>query len=336
MSEPPVTVIITGRNSATTIRSCVESFLTQDYPIDQILVFDNGSSDGSQEIVRRIAAASAIPVVLVNGGEKGFICTSYNRGVGMSRTDLIVLTHSDAFIPTPQELRKLVEPLLADPEAVAAYPRNLMPRSVWNRFPFWEKFQFVRAVDATSHSVNAIFDLIRREVYLKAGGFNERRYTTTCGFGGEDSDAAVRVSRLGKTLKTEACAVHAHGFPEKYPFSSYAQNRAYMSRTYGKMIRFQRGFYFLSDWLLAVRPILAFLPFVAALGFIICPVLGWLALGVALCVQILFSILQSRKMFTSRLTLLDPRILLVIPVQWLMIYWESFWFFHGLVTKPRP
>jgi len=336
MSENPVTVIVTGRNSATTIKACLESFVVQDYPIDRVLVFDNASTDGSQDIIRQVAASSPVPVELIDGGERGCICTSYNRGVAMATSEVIVITHSDAVIPSPHELRKLVEPLFADPEAVAAYPRNLMPRSVWDKFPFWEKFQFVRAVDATSHSRNAIFDAIRRDAYLKAGGFDEKRYTTTCGFGGEDSDAALRISRLGKTLQTEACAVHAHGFPEKYPFSAYARNRALMGRTYGKMIRFQRGFYFSGDWLLVVRPILAFLPFVKALAFFVNSTLGVCLAAAAVGVQLLFAVLQSRKMFTSWLTLLDPRIVLVIPAQWLMIYWETFWFFHGLLTKPHP
>lgn len=336
MSEKPVTIIVTGRNSATTIRQCLESFASQDYPIDRILVFDNDSSDGSQEIVRAVAKTAQVPVELVDGGANGCICTSYNRGAKMSTAEVIVITHSDAVIPMPHELRKLVEPLFADPDAVAAYPRNLMPRSVWDRFPFWEKFQFVRAVDATAHSNNAIFDAIRRDAYLKAGGFDEKRFTTTCGFGGEDSDAALRISRLGKTLRTEACAVHAHGFPKAYPFSAYAANRALMGRTYGKIIQRQGGLCVASDGLLVVRPILALLPFFACLFFFAGMVTGLCAVGVTLALQLAFAILQSRKMFTSRLTLADPRIVLVIPAQLLMIYWETYWFFHGLLTKPHP
>jgi len=333
MSEKPVTVIVTGRNSATTIRDCLESFIAQDYPIDRILVFDNGSTDGSQEITLQIAASSRVPVELIDGGERGCICTSYNRGAKMSTAEVVVITHSDAVIPSPHELRKLVGPLFADPEAVAAYPRNLMPRSVWDRFPFWEKFQFVRAVDATAHSNNAIFDAIRRDAYLKAGGFDEKRFTTTCGFGGEDSDAALRISRLGKVLQTEACAVHAHGFPAHYPFSAYAANRALMGRTYGKIIRHQGGLRVGSDRLLIVRPVLAFLPFLSLPFFLWNVNIGLILLGLAVLLQLAFSVLQSRKMFTSRLTVRDPRILLVIPAQWLMIYWETYWFFQGLLTR---
>ena len=41
----------------------------------------------------------------------------------------------------------------------------------------------------------------------------------------------------------------------------------------------------------------------------------------------------GRKMFTSKKTLLDVRILLVVPVGVFMIYYETFWFFHGLLTR---
>lgn len=336
MNEKPVTIIVTGRNSATTIRRCLESFVSQDYPIDRILVFDNGSSDGSQEIIKSVAETSRVPIELVDGGPKGCICTSYNRGAKMSTAEVIVLAHSDTVVPSSGELRTLVEPLFADPDAVAAYPRVLMPRSIWDRFPFWEKFQFVRAVDAADHANAALFDAVRRDAYLRAGGFDEKRFTTTCGFGGEDSDAALRLSRLGKVIKTEACTIHAHGFPARYPFSSYAATRAMLGRTYGKIVQWQGGLCIASDGLLIVRPILALLPLLACLFFFAGVVPGLCAVGVTLVLQLAFAILQSRKMFTSRLTLTDPRIVLVIPAQLLMIYWETYWFFHGLLTKPHP
>ena len=333
MGDVPVTVIVSGRNSATTIKACLDTFCAQDYPIDKILVFDNASTDGSQEIIRSVASSSRVSVELFDGGSCGSISTSYNRGAEMARTDILVLTHSDAFVPTERELRKLVEPLRANPDAATAYPRNLMPRSVWDRFPFWEKFQFVRAVDATSHSSCAIFDAVRRDVFIKAGGFDEKRFTTTCGFGGEDSDAAFRFARFGRRLYTEACIVHAHAFPKEYPFSAYAATRAMLGRTYGKMLQHQGGLVERSDMLLLVRPLLALAPLLGVLFFFVSPLCGICAETVVMLLQLAFAAFHSRKMFTSRQNWRDVRILFVIPAQLAMIYWESFWFFHGLFTR---
>ena len=79
VKDTPVTIIVSGRNSATTIRQCLESLAGQDWPIDEILVFDNGSTDGSQDIIRDVARKSSVPVKLVDGGADGFLCTAYNH-----------------------------------------------------------------------------------------------------------------------------------------------------------------------------------------------------------------------------------------------------------------
>ena len=151
MNEIPVTVIVSGRNSATTIRPCLESLASQDWPIDEILVFDNGSSDGSQDIVLDVAQSAKVPIWLIDGGADGFLCSAYNRGAAMAKSEILVLCHSDGMVPSSGELRKLIAPLAADPSAAASYPRLLMPREVWNRFPFWQKFRKSTAVCFSFH-----------------------------------------------------------------------------------------------------------------------------------------------------------------------------------------
>lgn len=335
VSEKPVTVIVSGRNSSTTLRSCLESLAGQDYPIDEILCFDNRSTDDSREIAQSVAESSRVPIRVVDGGEGGTLSSAYNRGAKMAQSEIIVLCHSDCMIPSPGELRKLVSPLVADTSASAAYPIQLMPREVWRKFPFWQKFLFASAVERVGHMRCAMFDAVRRDIYLKAGGFNEKRFTSTCGYGGEDNDAQVRFSKYGKQLFAEARVVHLHAFSDGFGFRSYLGTRALLARTYGKQLRWQKGVEERSNFLFFVRPFLAVLPFLACLPFAfglgLCR-LGLVAVCVAVGLQLLFSLLVSRKMFRYRETLLDWRILLVLPATWFMIYYETFWFFQGMFT----
>lgn len=335
MNEPPVTVIVTGRNSETTIIPCLEGLVSQDWPIDVILVFDNGSTDSSPRLIADFAAKAQVPVKLVDGGPNGFICSAYNRGAAMAKTDILVLCHSDGMVPDTGELRKLVQPLVDDPSASASYPRLLMPREVWNRFPYWLKFLFVRAVDSTAHARCATFDAVRRDVYLKAGGFDERHFFARCGYGGEDNDAQVRFSRYGRQVMSEARVVHLHNFSPHYGFANYLAFRKLLARTYGMQLRWQHGVVAKSDLLFFVRPILAFLPFFACLGFLVGPLVGGCALAAAFALQFAFAVLNSRKMFVSRVTLLDWRILLVLPATLFMTYYETWWFLEGLFTGWR-
>ena len=84
-----------------------------------------------------------------------------------------------------------------------------------------------------------------------------------------------------------------------------------------------------------MRPALAFLPLAALAGFAVSPGSGWCTLAAAMSLQIAFAVIVSRKMFTSCATLLDPRIVAVVPVAIFMVYYETFWFFHGLFTPFR-
>ena len=333
MNETPVTIVVSGRNSSTTLHSCLESLARQDYPIDEILCFDNRSTDDSREIAHSVAAASRVPIRVIDGGDGGTLSSAYNRGAKMAKSEIIVLCHSDCMIPSSEELRKLITPLVSDLSASAAYPIQLMPREVWCKFPFWQKFLFASAVERVGHMRCAMFDAVRRDIYLRAGGFNEKRFTSTCGYGGEDNDAQVRFSRFGKQLFTEARVVHLHAFSASFGFGSYLGTRALLARTYGKQLRWQRGLVEFSNLYFFVRPLLAALPFVACLPFAfgLCR-LGLGAVCAAVGLQMLFSLLVSRKMYRYRDTLLDWRILLVLPATWFMIYYETFWFFHGLFT----
>ncbi|MHB8106894.1 MAG: glycosyltransferase [Candidatus Cryosericum sp.] len=53
---PRVSVLVPARNEERSIERCVRSLLAQDYPNFDVLVLDDGSTDGTGEILNRIAA----------------------------------------------------------------------------------------------------------------------------------------------------------------------------------------------------------------------------------------------------------------------------------------
>lgn len=50
----PVSIVVPMRNASTTVLICLESLVTQDYPIREIVVVDNASTDDSVAIVKKI------------------------------------------------------------------------------------------------------------------------------------------------------------------------------------------------------------------------------------------------------------------------------------------
>ncbi len=57
MAEPIVTAAIPVRNGEAYLAEAIESVLAQERPCDQVIVVDNGSTDGSAAIARRYAPA---------------------------------------------------------------------------------------------------------------------------------------------------------------------------------------------------------------------------------------------------------------------------------------
>jgi glycosyltransferase involved in cell wall biosynthesis len=318
----PVSIVMSMRNSSSTVIPCLEGLASQAYPITEIIVIDNVSVDDSMSKVEAFAKSCKIPLRLIKQAVNGGVGVSYNTGAALAKAPLLVLVHSDGGFPSAHELEKLAAPLCEDPEVVAACPKLLMPRDVWERFPYWQKHLFARAMGREVHSMCGKFDCIRKDVFLQAGGYNTSRFTATCGYGGEDADANHRIGKLGRVAQTESQVIHLHDLSCSFGLRALFVTRKMLARTYAKVLLFQ-GFQPTPGKLsFFLRPALAVLPLV--------PHLFWVGLAFLLS----FSLANSWRMYTSQSTLLNPRILMLPLVDVALVYYEAFWFVEGLLTPP--
>lgn len=121
-------VIVPVLNAARTLPRCLEALERLDPPPSEILLVDNGSSDGSLGLLHKFA--STLP------GNRGRVLQEYRRGAAAARNtgiraaqgELIAFTDADC-IPETAWLRNLIAPF-ADPQVgavagrVAAAPHN--------------------------------------------------------------------------------------------------------------------------------------------------------------------------------------------------------------------
>jgi glycosyltransferase involved in cell wall biosynthesis len=322
-AEPvPVSVVVALWNAATTIIPCLKGLAEQEYPIAEIIVIDNVSTDASPALVEAYAAECPVPLRLVRQAVNGGLSTSYTAGMAMARSPLVVFVHSDSMLPSPRELGLLVAPLLEDPQVVASYSTLLMPLDVWGKFPFWQKYLFARVALREQPCMCGKFDCIRKEVYQRVGGHNTRRFTQNAGYGGEDSDLNHRLLQQGRVAGTAARVVHLHDLSSAFGLKTLFLARKNYARTYGKILRFQGLRPIAPKLLFFAKPLLACLP--------LAPHLLWASLGLLLA----YSLAYSKRMYTTRCTVSDPRILLVPLVDVALLYHESYWFIEGLLTPP--
>jgi GT2 family glycosyltransferase len=113
-----LSIIVVSFNAREDLHRCLES-LTASPPAlpHEVIVVDNGSSDGSQDVVRRYPK-----VRLIEARENLGFAAANNRGIRESRGALLLLLNSDTVVP-PGAIDKLASTLRAHPDAAVAGPR---------------------------------------------------------------------------------------------------------------------------------------------------------------------------------------------------------------------
>jgi poly-beta-1,6-N-acetyl-D-glucosamine synthase len=191
-----VTVLIPAYNEEQLIGECVAASLAVDYPELEVIVLDDGSTDGTERAA--LAASRGDPrcrVIrdAVNRGKADRL----NFGFRCARYDLVAITDADTHIH-PLALKFLVARISRSPmlAAVAAAPH------VTNRGRLLVAMQVLEAAAVISlvrrtHSltgrvgvVAGVLGLFRRERVLGVGGFDPRMAT-------EDIDLSWRLVLAG-------------------------------------------------------------------------------------------------------------------------------------------
>ena len=95
---PLLSVVVPARNEAKRIRTCIESVLAQDHPNFEVIVVDDRSDDGTDDIVSELAARDA-RLTLVRGAEcpPGWAGKNHAlvQGVAASRGSHLLLLDAD-------------------------------------------------------------------------------------------------------------------------------------------------------------------------------------------------------------------------------------------------
>ena len=91
MASSSISVIIPLYNKRREIEGTIRSVLAQTRQPDEIVVVDDGSTDGSAEIVRSIGSPLVRLVPQVNAGE----CAARNRAIAEARGEYIALLDAD-------------------------------------------------------------------------------------------------------------------------------------------------------------------------------------------------------------------------------------------------
>src|SRR5882757_10189722 len=88
--QQPVSIVITNYNYGRYLRSAIDGALAQTYPNVEVIVVDDGSNDGSREIIESYGAR-VVAIVKANGGHG----SALNAGFEASRGEIVMFLDAD-------------------------------------------------------------------------------------------------------------------------------------------------------------------------------------------------------------------------------------------------
>ena len=250
-----VSVILLTRNTCQQTREAIESVLSSaDALTKEIHVIDNGSTDETPSVL-----PAAFPEIHYQRMERN---VGFARGVNFAARgaggDFVLLLNSDARL-APDALRLAVEWLRADPgcgvagaqllhadgkkqNSIANFPslatellNKFLLRTLWpKRFPGKEQ-EYGEPMEV--ESVIGAFFLVRREVWEKLGGMDERFFffleeTDFCLRARQAGFATVHLPQVhvwhgqGQTAKQDLAAARIEYWRSRYAYFAKHQSQA--------------------------------------------------------------------------------------------------------------
>src|SRR3989440_804981 len=173
VSRPSVLILVLNYNGGPGLETCLKSLQETTYPSARLLVLDNGSQDGSNEIPDRLG----IPIHRF--GENLHYCVAYNRAIRQFRADadFVLLSNADIVVP-PDTIGRIVALGESDPAIGFAGPiqRRADTRGIRSAGIRWRCGRLPEHVFIVGEPIDAVegaFVLIRPDVFEKVGLFDE-------------------------------------------------------------------------------------------------------------------------------------------------------------------
>ncbi|MFD6415502.1 glycosyltransferase [Streptomyces sp. NPDC060194] len=231
---PGVTVLVPAFNESRVIAQCVEALRLVDYPRLEILVLDDGSTDGTAAAA--LAAAGDDPRVdvvadPVNTGKADRL----NAGMRRARHDLVLVTDADTHLH-PTAVRYLVARIGRSPRyaAVAGSPRVTNRERLITAMQVLESaasIGLMRRTHALAGRVGVVagvLGLFRRDAVLAVGGYDPRMAT-------EDIDLTWRLLEAGYLTGYEPRALVGMEVPQT--LRTIWRQRTRWARGQGEVLR---------------------------------------------------------------------------------------------------
>jgi glycosyltransferase involved in cell wall biosynthesis len=224
VDQRKVSIVIPAYNAESTLRVCLEGCLAQTHSNCEIVVVDDGSTDGTRGIAESLGVRC---VTQENHGP----AAARNRGAAETAGDFVAFTDADC-VPEPDWIEQLLAGFEDGVVGVGgtygiANPERLLARMVHEEIVA-RHAHYAEDVDFLG-SFNVMFE---REAFEEAGGFDEAFSEASA----EDNDLSYRITEGGGRLRFASSAVVKHYHPWRlFPyFRAQLRHGAWRVKLYTK------------------------------------------------------------------------------------------------------
>ncbi len=212
-----VAVVVPNWNGRRWLERCLEGLAGQTTPASEVIIVDNGSTDGSTAM----PAPDGLPLRIIELGRNTGFAFAANRGVEAASAPAVALVNTDVVLASDW-IERTANALAADDRLAAVACKMVQmddPRRLYDTGDFLRRDgvceqrgrfevddgRFDKPGEAFAPCAGAA--LYRREAITSVGGFDERLFSYL-----EDVDLGLRLALAGWRCAYEpAVALHAGG-----------------------------------------------------------------------------------------------------------------------------
>ncbi len=223
VASTPVSVVLPTLNERDHVVDCLTSLLAQDYTIDEILVVDGGSTDGTTALARGIDER-----VRVVDNPRTTAAAAMNIGLTEARHDLVVRVDAHS-VYAPDYVRRSVETLTESGAAIAGGPMRPVGRTSFGRAVAAATSSPIGIGNGRFHYATEACDVetvylgtFDRRTIVAAGGYDEAGIQ----WAAEDQELAFRVRQQGGRIRLDP-SIRSWYTPRETPRAVWNQYRNY-------------------------------------------------------------------------------------------------------------
>jgi len=218
--QPLVTLYILNYNYKDYIEQCIDSVLSQTYENLEVIIIDDGSTDGSISVISNYQKNHSEKLQTIFQDNIGLI-KSIIRAFELSNGEYVVRVDADDWVK-PNFVEELVKAMLSDKQLAMVFPDYYEVDEYGHITKRIKRYDFSSEVSLLDQPAHGACSLIRKKMYDEVGGHNKDLQCQD----GVDIWLALTEKYKVKNLKQPLFYYRQHSASLTTDFTKILRNRA--------------------------------------------------------------------------------------------------------------